>query len=441
MMKQRYPLHTFVSRILLRRLVIVALSVSLLIGGATWIQVRNLVKEKAVNVALDRLAVIRTQYFNLIGSGVSPEEAVPLAVNSIADMGFDMSQGKFVYGVFFNREGDFHVFQDTTFTEYKAARSFVGQDRSHKPELGQNFRSLVRVDGRQAVHVVVPIANKEGQLGSWVTAVYLPSPAVAAEIVREPLIAVGLVVLIVLAISALFYPVVLRLSRRLAAFSADLLEANLEMMEALGCAIAKRDGDTDAHNYRVTIYSVRLAEKEGLSLKAIQGLIKGAFLHDIGKIGIRDDVLLKPGRLTEDEYEVMKTHVDHGLDIVGRARWLHDALAIVGSHHEKYGGDGYPAQIPGDMIPAAARIFAITDVFDALSSERPYKKAMPLAKVVAILEEGRAGHFDPQLLDSFLEIAPNLHAELNHFDTNELRTEMHEINGRYFASGLETMLV
>jgi HD-GYP domain-containing protein (c-di-GMP phosphodiesterase class II) len=374
MMKQRYPLHTFVSRILLRRLVIVALSVSLLIGGATWIQVRNLVKEKAVNVALDRLAVIRTQYFNLIGSGVSPEEAVPLAVNSI--------------------------------TDYKAARSLVSQDRSHKPGLGQNFRSLVRVDGRQAVHVVVPIANKEDQVRSWVTAVYLPSPAVAAEIVREPLIAVGLVVLIVLAISALFYPVVLRMSRRLAAFSADLLEANLEMMEALGCAIAKRDGDTDAHNYRVTIYSVRLAEKEGLSLKAIQGLIKGAFLHDIGKIGIRDDVLLKPGRLTEDEYEIMKTHVDHGLDIVGRARWLHDALAIVGSHHEKYGGNGYPAQIPGDMIPAAARIFAITDVFDALSSERPYKKAMPLAKVVAILEEGRAGHFDPQLLDSFLEIAP-----------------------------------
>lgn len=440
-MTQRYPLHTFVRRVLLRRLVMVAVAVSLLIGGATWLHMRNLVQDKAVKVALDRLAVIRAQYFNLLESGLAPEEAVPVAINSIADMGFDMSQGKFIYGVFFNREKDFYEFEDTTFSESVAARSVVGQDRSHRPELGQSYRSLVKIDGRQAVHVVIPIATKEGRLGSWVTAVYLPSPAAAAAIVQEPLLAVGLVVLVVLAISALFYPVILRLSQRLAGFSSDLLEANLEMMEALGCAIAKRDGDTDAHNYRVTIYSVRLAEKEGLSLPDIQGLIKGAFLHDIGKIGIRDDVLLKPGRLTEDEYEVMKTHVDHGLDIVGRARWLHDALAIVGSHHEKYGGDGYPDQVPGDMIPAAARIFAITDVFDALSSERPYKEAMPLDKVVAILEEGRVGHFDPQLLDSFLEIAPDLHAELNHFGTNELRAEMHEINSIYFASGLQTMLV
>ena len=441
MMKRRYPLHSFVKRVLLQRLILVALGVSLLIGGITWFQMRSLVQDKAVKVALDRLAVIRAQYFTFIDSGMSRDEAVPRAVDSIAGMGLDMSEGKFVYGVFFTREGDYHQFEDKSFAEFASARSLVGQDRSHRPELGHHFSSMVRVAGRPAVHVVVPIASRDGGLGSWVTAVYLPSPAAAAELVREPLIAVGLVVLVVLAITALFYPVVLSLSRRLAAYSADLLEANLEMMEALGCAIAKRDGDTDAHNYRVTIYSVRLAEKEGLSLQAIQGLIKGAFLHDIGKIGIRDDVLLKPGRLTEEEFEVMKTHVDHGLDIVGRARWLHDALAIVGSHHEKYGGDGYPASIPGDMIPAAARIFAITDVFDALSSERPYKEAISLAKVMDILQEGRGNHFDPDLLDSFLEIAPDLHAELNHFDTDELRTEMHAINGRYFASGLETMLV
>jgi HD-GYP domain-containing protein (c-di-GMP phosphodiesterase class II) len=440
-MKQRYPLHTFVRRILLRRLILVALAVSLLVGGWTWIHERNLAQERVVKVALDRLAIIRAEFFHLVSSGVSRDEAVPLAINSLGDMEFDLSGGAFAAAVFYDRNDDFHVFGDTTQAACRDALSLLGQDRSRQPELGQQFHSLVRVTGRRAVHIVVPIANREGQLASWVRAVYLLSPSASAVLIREPLTSVGLVILIVLSISALFYPVVLRMSRRLAGFSADLLEANLEMMEALGCAIAKRDGDTDAHNYRVTIYSVRLAEKEGLSLQAIQGLIKGAFLHDIGKIGIRDDVLLKPGRLTEDEYEIMKTHVNHGLDIVGRARWLHDALAVVGSHHEKFGGDGYPDRIPGNMIPSAARIFAITDVFDALSSERPYKKPMPLAKVVEILEEGRDQHFDPALLDSFLEIAPDLHAELNHFGTNELRVEMHEINSRYFASSLETMLV
>jgi len=439
-MKRRYPLHTFVNRILLRRLILVALAVCLVVGGTAWVKMRNRAKERAVSVALDRLAIIRSEYAKLREASMPRDEAVDGAINSLAEMDFDHSRGKFIFAAFYDRDEDFYVFRDTTFTEHVAAELVVGHERTQGLELGQYVSSVVKVDGRPAVHVIVPIAGRDGSLAAWLTAVYLLSPGSAAELFREPLAAVGWVILIVLTISALFYPVVLGLARRLAEFSADLLEANLEMIEALGCAIAKRDGDTDAHNYRVTIYSVRLAEKEGLSVKAMQGLIKGAFLHDIGKIGIRDDVLLKPGRLTEEEYDVMKTHVDHGLDIVGRARWLHDALAIVGSHHEKFGGDGYPSQVPGDMIPTAARIFAIADVFDALSSERPYKEAMPLERVVEILEEGRGQHFDPDLLTSFLEIAPDIQAELIGFDDNDLRDEMHEINSRYFASGLETLL-
>jgi HD-GYP domain-containing protein (c-di-GMP phosphodiesterase class II) len=355
-------------------------------------------------------------------------------------MDFDPSRGKFIYGVFYDSIGDFFVFHDTNVEEYKATEFLVGQDRSLRPELGRDISSLVSVDGRSAVRVVVPIAGLDRKLAAWFAGIYLLSPEASDKLVSEPLTAMGLVIVVVLAISALIYPVVLRMARSLARFSADLLEANLEMMEALGSAIAKREGDSDAHNYRVTIYSVRLAEKKGLSEKAIQGLIKGAFLHDIGKIGIRDEVLLKPGKLTEEEYEVMKTHVDHGLDIVGQARWLKDALAIVGSHHEKYGGDGYPTKMPGDMIPKSARIFAITDVFDALSSERPYKKAMPLERVIEILEEGRNHHFDPDLLTSFLKIAPDLHDQLKNLDINELRKEMHRINCQYFASGLEAVL-
>ncbi len=439
-MKYRYPLHTFVNRILVRRLVLVGLSVSILIGGTAWFQVRHLAADRAVGVALDRLTIIRAQYLRLRTAGVPREDSIFQAINSLNEMDFNRQRGFFVAGVFYDREEDFHVFGDSTLAASVEGAAIVGNDRSQRPELGESISSLVHVEDQVAIHVVVPIAGTDGQVAAWVSTVYLLTPDAAAELTSEPLQAVGLVVLIVLAISTLLYPVILKLARRLAEFSGDLLEANLEMMEALGCAIAKRDGDTDAHNYRVTIYSVRLAEKEGLSTKAIQGLIKGAFLHDIGKIGIRDNVLLKPGRLTEDEFSVMKTHVDHGLDIVGRSRWLHDALAIVGSHHEKFDGHGYPAKIPGDMIPATARIFAITDVFDALSSERPYKEALPLERVIAILEEGRGTHFDPDLLTSFLLIAPELHAKLMDWGTEELRTEMFRINGQYFASGLETLL-
>ena len=146
---------------------------------------------------------------------------------------------------------------------------------------------------------------------------------------------------IVIATTLLIYPLIRRLVERLSDLSIHLLDANLETLQVLGNAIAKRDSDTDAHNYRVTIYSVRLAEAHSVDNAAIRRLIKGAFLHDVGKIGVRDHVLLKPGRLNEEEFEIMKTHVSHGLDIIARSHWLRDAGEVIGGHHEQYAGKGY----------------------------------------------------------------------------------------------------
>ena len=120
----------------------------------------------------------------------------------------------------------------------------------------------------------------------------------------------------------------------------------------------------------------------------IRILIKGAFLHDVGKIGIRDNILLKPGRLDEEEFEEMKRHVNHGLDIISKSAWLNEASAVVGSHHEKYEGNGYPAGLKGEAIPVLARIFAIADVFDALTSHRPYKKPLSYEETIDILMKG-----------------------------------------------------
>lgn len=192
----------------------------------------------------------------------------------------------------------------------------------------------------------------------------------------------------------------------------DLLESNLQMVKALGSAIAERDYGTSEHNFRVTIYSVRLAESVKLEKDSIQALIKGSFLHDIGKIGIRDNTLLKPGQLSEAEYEDVKRHVLLGRNIIGDVRWLEDAVGVVLHHHERWDGRGYPHGLAGEDIPLNARIFTVADVFDALTSTRPYKAPLTYSETMAemIFECGK--RFDPVLFKSFTEISEELYTRL-----------------------------
>ena len=212
----------------------------------------------------------------------------------------------------------------------------------------------------------------------------------------------------------------------------QLLTANLEMLEMLGAMIAKRDSDTSAHNYRVTIYSVRLAEALGLGLQHIRALIKGAFVHDIGKIAIPDHILLKPGRLDEQEFAIMRTHVQHGVEVVSGSSWLNDAIEVIHYHHEKYNGDGYPDGLTGEAIPLNARIFAIIDVFDALTSHRPYKEAMSIEKSMAIITESSGSHFDPQIVGVFLPLVPKWYAELSSLNEAAVVQLMRELIYCYF---------
>lgn len=215
---------------------------------------------------------------------------------------------------------------------------------------------------------------------------------------------VGFIVLAVLGTAAILYPIIIRLFKEVLQFSARLAEANIGMLVSMGAAIAKRDSDTDAHNYRVTILAVMLAESINLQPEQIRTLIVGSFLHDVGKIAIKDSVLLKPGKLDDEEWVIMKTHVDHGLDVVKKHAWLAQAVPVVHGHHEKFDGTGYPSGLAGEEIPLVARIFALADVFDALFSKRPYKDPFPIEKCLSIIEEGRGSHFDPQLVDSFINI-------------------------------------
>jgi len=136
----------------------------------------------------------------------------------------------------------------------------------------------------------------------------------------------------------------------------------------------------------------------------------------------------------------MKTHVQHGVDITSRAQWFNDALGVVGGHHEKFDGAGYPEGLTGEAIPRIARIFAISDVFDALTSKRPYKEPMPYDETMEILSRGRGSHFDPELLDAFTELAPEFYRRYAGDDGDGPRRELGGITHEYFKRDLATLL-
>lgn len=253
---------------------------------------------------------------------------------------------------------------------------------------------------------------------------------------RTTAAAVGIVAITTL----MLYPAIIGLLRRMGALSAELLDANLQTLGVLGSAIAKRDSDTDVHNYRVTLYSVRLAEAVGLDDGSIRSLIKGAFLHDVGKIGVSDAILLKEGRLTDPEFREIKSHVMYGLEIIGRSTWLKDAAPIVGGHHENYDGSGYGNRLFGPDIPLIARIFTIADVFDALTSRRPYKEPFGYEQAIGILREGRGHRFDPELLDAFFLIAKPLHDDYANRDDDKPRNDLQELVQRYFKTDITSFL-
>jgi putative two-component system response regulator len=183
-----------------------------------------------------------------------------------------------------------------------------------------------------------------------------------------------------------------------------LLSREEEMVFRLSKALEYRDNDTNDHTFRVAKYSRMISERLGLSQQECRSIYLASPLHDIGKVAIPDGILLKPGLLDDDERAIINTHTEIGARILrGSASDLIKLAAqIAEGHHERWDGKGYPKGLSGEAIPLCARIVAIADVFDALTTERPYKKAVPVAGALAILEAERGRHFDPACLDAFL---------------------------------------
>ncbi len=185
----------------------------------------------------------------------------------------------------------------------------------------------------------------------------------------------------------------------------EIAQSREDMIGALVRSLDAREHAAAGHSLRVTAYTMRIALEYGVDSDMYVDLYYGALLHDIGKIGIQDNILLKTGLLTVEERELMNSHVSISQDILGEVSGLGEAHLIPRYHHEKYGGGGYAEGLEGDDIPVQARIFAVADVYDALRTERPYKKAMSHEKAVTIIRDDSGTHFDPRVVEAFLNIS------------------------------------
>lgn len=194
------------------------------------------------------------------------------------------------------------------------------------------------------------------------------------------------------------------LADRLQRSNLELTLAYETTLEGWASALELRDLETEGHCQRVAELSVHLASALGINPSALIHLRRGALLHDIGKIGIPDNILLKAGPLTDEEWKIMKSHPTHAYNMLLPIAYLRPAIDIPYYHHEKWDGSGYPQGWSGEQIPLAARIFAVVDVWDALLSDRPYRKAWTRKKALAYIQEQSGKHFDPRVVNAFLEL-------------------------------------
>jgi HD-GYP domain-containing protein (c-di-GMP phosphodiesterase class II) len=184
----------------------------------------------------------------------------------------------------------------------------------------------------------------------------------------------------------------------------EVAETHEGSLTALVAALDAREHDTELHSLRVRAYALRIGLEVGLDQQAMKVLGQASLLHDVGKIGTPDNILLKPGSLNDEEWHLMRKHPETGRRVLLAVPFLKDAAEVVHCHHERYDGSGYPKGLRGDQIPLLSRIFAVVDVFDALTCDRPYRKRLSCEDARKEMREERGKLLDPEVVDTFLKI-------------------------------------
>lgn len=323
---------------------------------------------------------------------------------------------------------------------------FFEKSRGNAAQINQRFQdksvsfapgdepqgSWIVADKRIYLKTLIPIVGLQNDdVIGYVSALYRSSlddtRAIVFRILLSCLIGAGSVWLC----GAVMYPGLVFFQNRLMKSSSELNLANNFLLKQLGSALAKGDVGDPHHNQRLVIYSVRLAEKQKLSRTRIRSLIQGVFLHDLGMMALDNSMLLKQGPLEDKERVQVQNHVKDGVAQIKSYRWLRDGLDVVRCHHEKYDGSGYPGKLSHDKIPLEARLFAIVDAFDALTSKRPYRQAVDVDRAITLLEQGSGSHFDPVLLAPFIEMAPQLLAIVSKLEGKSLEREVRGVLKKY----------
>ena len=300
----------------------------------------------------------------------------------------------------------------------------------------KTYYDFIEAPNKQYYILVFHPIYKNDKLLGYVEGVKKIEKNIIEEFEKKIRYTILIILTSIIVFSIFIFPLIYLAYKKINENRIELISNNIMTINTLGNAIALRDSDTNEHNYRVAIYSIRLAQELNIGKEQIEKLIIGSFLHDIGKIGISDSVLLKNGKLTHAEFESMKQHVQKGIKIIEDDKWLENGRDVILYHHEKYDGSGYPNRIEGENIPNIARIFAIVDVFDALTSKRPYKEPFSYEKAIKILKESSGTHFDPQILESFLKISYRLYIDISNESHQQLKDELDNSIKRYFLDSL-----
>ncbi|MBF0139735.1 MAG: HD domain-containing protein [Magnetococcales bacterium] len=409
------------------RIAFVSILLSSIASPISWFVAREHAEESIVSQAIEETDRLLHHQDAINLSGKNAVDHAMLAAKTIAGGLFDIAE-------IYNKEG------------LKLAESMTKEGvaiENHLPKHGKpsyttaSYESMEVLENSWIMRVFVPLRNTAKDLSEPITGYFEGVRVVPAwqkdMIFENSLISALMIGLASLLCGASIYPVVIYLAADNERKAREVLDSHISMMEALGRAIAKRDSDTGAHNYRVAWIAACIAERMGLTGKSMQSLIAGSFLHDVGKIGIPDAILLKPDKLNSDEMNIMRTHVEQGMQIVSGMGWLDEAGNVVAAHHEKWDGTGYPHKLKGEAIPLAARIFAVADVFDALSSKRPYKQPMQFDVVKGILEKDTGSHFDPSVMEIFQTMAHNIFYRLEKCTETEARELLEDRVRKHFG--------
>lgn len=408
------------------RIALVTFVLAAIASPASWFVAREYAEDSIVSLASEESQRILAMHDATNLTGLDAKEHAIIAAKTIAGGMFDIAE---IYS------GKGEKLAESLTRAGESVERFLPHHGSPGYTTA-NYESLRLPDQRWVIRTFIPLRQSTNDLSGPITG-YFEGVRVIPAWQKKQIISSALSMALIACFASLLcggalYPVVVYLSEDNKRKAIEVLDSHISMMEALGRAIARRDSDTGAHNYRVAWISALIAEHMGISGSAMQALIAGSFLHDVGKIGIPDAILLKPGKLDPAEFDVMRTHVAQGEAIVTGMGWLSGAHEVVAAHHEKWDGSGYPRKICGTQIPLSARIFAVADVFDALCSKRPYKEPMELDAVMRILEKDAGSHFDPAVIAVFRPLATQVYRRLDGASEQETRQLLEDRIRRHF---------